>query len=285
MLGKLLTVGIADPGAPDDPKYRAGSLNEQFDRHLSQAENVTSLFIELDDQRMAQDSPAYVIPSLRKTLIWLLTELQCSIVALNRDRRVNTQRLIKPYAYLIFAVLLQKTKRAPPGEVPASMLTSLATLASVGGEDAPMQVLLDVVNFSDHASRIVQPLMHILECGVHELRMDTLCALIVQVGSDFVIFVPTISRCVSLAAITHVGYDRVVMTLLNGERLTLEPNMLLCAFIYFLRQRDADSNCRTNDPKLAEFALAEAGKLAVNQIHLKQAWDMAQINAWQDWIH
>ncbi|KAJ7091680.1 hypothetical protein C8R44DRAFT_750584 [Mycena epipterygia] len=77
-------------------------------------------------------------------------------------------------------------------------------------------------------------------------------------GSDFVIFVPTISK---------VGYDRVVTALLNGERLTLEPNAFLMS-----------------DPKLTEFALAEAAKLTVNQIHLKQAWDTAKINTWQDWL-
>lgn len=57
--------------------------------------------------------------------------------------------------------------------------------------------LSKVVNFSDHASRIVHPLMRILERGVNELRvavLDTLCSLIVQLGSDFVIFVPTISK-------------------------------------------------------------------------------------------
>ncbi|KAJ7086196.1 atypical/PIKK/FRAP protein kinase [Mycena epipterygia] len=612
VLGKLLTVGIADP----DPTIRnivLGSLNEQFDRHLSQAENVRSLFIALNDEvfenrvtaasligRMARHNPAYVMPSLRKTLIQLLTELEYSTVALNREESTrlltllvhNTQRLIKPYALPMFAVLLQKTKRGLPGDVPASMLTCLATLASVGGEDArpylpelmpalvagladaaltkreaaltalgrvcsgtgyviaplvdypgllpllgrllradaphaagqgeavkrevvkvmgvlgamdpyrrknvedemgsetsmvainqvpltssalvtstgagtddyfqtvvvsallrvlkdpassghhhtvieavmsifktqglkcvgslpqimpafiavtrsatvvrvqefhlqqlailigiirqhvrnhaaeilglvaelwdnvllqtPIVALIEavgralaaelkpflpsilplllkvfavegelsekrmatqikifdafqtfganieeylhlvipiivraaesnygnvalrvkaigtieklakVVNFSDHASRIVHPLMRILERGVHELRMavlNTLCALIVQLGSDFVIFVPTISKCLLRHPITHAGYDRAVTALLNGERLTLEPNALLM-----------------NDPKVAEFAPAEAAKLTVNQIHLKQAWDTAQINARQDWI-
>ncbi|KAJ6556571.1 phosphatidylinositol 3-kinase [Mycena vulgaris] len=612
VLGKLLTVGIADP----DPTIRnivLGSLNEQFDRHLSQAENVRSLFIALNDEvfenrvtaasligRMARHNPAYVMPSLRKTLIQLLTELEYSTVALSREESTrlltilvhNTQRLIKPYALPMFGVLLKKAKVAPPS---ASMLTCLGALASVGGEDAraslpelmpllvagladaslarreaalsalgrvcsstgyviaplvdypgllpllgrilradaagaggapgageavrrevvkvmgvlgamdpyrrktnseedlgsetsmvainqvpltssalitstgsstddyfqtvvvaallrvlkdpassghhhtvieaimsifktqglkcvgslpqimpaftavtrsatvprvqefhlqqlailigiikqhvrnhaaevlglvtelwdnaalqtPIVALIEavgralaaelkpflptilplllkvfafdgeltekrmstqmkifdafqtfganieeylhlvipiivrsaessygsvalrskaigtidklskVVNFSDHASRIVHPLMRILERGVHELRMavlNTLCSLIVQLGSDFVIFVPTISKCLIRHPITHPGYDRAVTQLLNGERLAHEPNPLLI-----------------ND-KGAEFAPAEAAKLAVNQVHLKQAWDTAQINTRQDWI-
>jgi FKBP12-rapamycin complex-associated protein len=53
------------------------------------------------------------------------------------------------------------------------------------------------VNFSDHASRIVHPLVRILETSNNELRMavmDTLCSLVVQLGSDFAIFVPTINK-------------------------------------------------------------------------------------------
>ncbi|KAJ7435254.1 FAT domain-containing protein [Mycena latifolia] len=580
VLGKLLTVGIADP----DPTIRnivLGSLNEQFDRHLSQAENVRSLFIALNDEvfenrvtaasligRMARHNPAYVMPSLRKTLIQLLTELEYSTVPINREESTrlltilvhNTQRLIKPYALPMFAVLLQKAK-ASAAAPSASMLTCLGALASVGGEDAraylpelmpalvaglsdpslarreaalsalgrvcsstgyviaplavrrevvkvmgilgamdpyrrkvrfrpqdemgsetsmvavnqvplttgsgtddyfqtvvvaallrvlkdpassgyhhtvieavmsifktqglkcvgslpqimpaftavtrtatvprvqefhlqqlailigiikqhvrnhaaevlglvtelwdntalqtPIVALIEavgralgaelkpflptilplllkvfavegelsekrmstqmkifdafqtfganieeylhlvipiimrsaestygsvalrskaigtidklskVVNFSDHASRIVHPLMRILERGVHELRMavlTTLCSLIVQLGSDFVIFVPTISKCLIRHPITHLGYERAVTQLLNGERLTHEPNPLLMS------------------EKVADFAPAEAAKLTVNQIHLKQAWDTAQINARQDWI-
>ncbi len=69
------------------------SLHERFDKHLAQAENVRSLFIALNDEvfenrliavnligRLALHNPAYVMPSLRKTLIQLLTELEYSSV-------------------------------------------------------------------------------------------------------------------------------------------------------------------------------------------------------------
>lgn len=60
------------------------------------------------------------------------------------------------------------------------------------------------VNFSDHASRIVHPLVRVLEKANNELRMavmDTLCSLVIQLGSDFAIFVPTINKvcCSSIA--------------------------------------------------------------------------------------
>jgi len=69
------------------------SLHEKFDKHLAQAENVRSVFIALNDEvfenrvtavnligRLARHNPAYVMPSLRKALIQLLTELEYSTV-------------------------------------------------------------------------------------------------------------------------------------------------------------------------------------------------------------
>jgi FKBP12-rapamycin complex-associated protein len=53
------------------------------------------------------------------------------------------------------------------------------------------------VNFSDHASRIIHPLVRVLETANNEIRMaamDTLCALVIQLGSDFAIFIPTINK-------------------------------------------------------------------------------------------
>ena len=53
------------------------------------------------------------------------------------------------------------------------------------------------VNFSDYASRIIHPLVRVLAQPNNELRvavMDTLCSLVLQLGSDFAIFVPTINK-------------------------------------------------------------------------------------------
>lgn len=59
------------------------------------------------------------------------------------------------------------------------------------------------VNFSDHASRIIHPLVRVLESSNNELRMavmDTLCSLLVQLGPDFAIFIPTINKVRSSCA-------------------------------------------------------------------------------------
>jgi serine/threonine-protein kinase mTOR len=64
------------------------SLDERFDAHLAMAANLRSLFIALNDEifdirelviriigRLSIRNPAFVMPSLRKTLVQLLTEL------------------------------------------------------------------------------------------------------------------------------------------------------------------------------------------------------------------
>lgn len=53
------------------------------------------------------------------------------------------------------------------------------------------------VNFSDHASRLIHPLVRSLGTANNELRMsifDTLCSLLMQLGPEFAVFVPTISK-------------------------------------------------------------------------------------------
>ncbi|KAL1936471.1 hypothetical protein VTP01DRAFT_605 [Rhizomucor pusillus] len=154
VLEKLLTVGIADP----DPVIRKtvlSSLDARFDRHLAQADNVRSLFIALNDEvfairetairiigRLTTYNPAYVMPSLRKTLIQLLTELEYSVVSRQKEEAARlvsllvgaAQRLTRPYIEPILKVLLPKARDPSPGVVSA-VLGALGELAAVSGED------------------------------------------------------------------------------------------------------------------------------------------------------
>ncbi|KAJ7110545.1 hypothetical protein C8R44DRAFT_985743, partial [Mycena epipterygia] len=94
--------------------------------------------------------------------------------------------------------------------------------------------------------------MRILERGVHELRMDALCAHLAG-RSDLGIFVPTISmqQCQCLF--------RVVTTLLDGELLTFEPHALLMS-----------------DAKLAGFAGGE-GEIQFPHVVFSRDWTRVAI--------
>lgn len=154
VLDKLMTVGIADP----DPRLRLTvleNLHERFDKHLAQAEYVRSLFIALNDEefrvrevaiaiigRLAQQNPAYVMPSLRKALIQLLTELEYSTATRNKEEAAKlltgvvkaSQRLVKSYALSMLEVMLPRADDANPS-VASKVMECLGELAKVGGED------------------------------------------------------------------------------------------------------------------------------------------------------
>ncbi|KAL9940634.1 hypothetical protein V8E36_000122 [Tilletia maclaganii] len=153
VLDKLVSVGIADP----DPRLRYLILQhlEGFERHLAQAEYIRSLFIALNDEdfdvrgiattiigRLAKENPAWVMPSLRKGLIQLLTELEYSNASRNKEEAArlltellrSSQHLVKSYAIPMLHVLLPKAKD-PNNGVAARVIECLGELAKVGGED------------------------------------------------------------------------------------------------------------------------------------------------------
>uniref|UniRef100_A0A1B6E046 Serine/threonine-protein kinase TOR n=1 Tax=Clastoptera arizonana TaxID=38151 RepID=A0A1B6E046_9HEMI len=154
VLGKLLVVGITDTDA--EVRYWViASLDESFDQHLAQAENLSALFVAMNDEvfeirelavstigRLSSLNPAYVMPSLRKTLIQFLTELEHSGMGRNKEQSarmldhlvVNAPRLIRHYMEPILKVLLPKLKESEPNPgVVISVLTVIGDLAEVNG--------------------------------------------------------------------------------------------------------------------------------------------------------
>ncbi|KII85882.1 hypothetical protein PLICRDRAFT_144570 [Plicaturopsis crispa FD-325 SS-3] len=189
------------------------------------------------------------------------------------DKRVNTQikvfdafltfgANIEEYMHLVIPIIVKSYER-PDGST-ALRKRAIQTIDGLSRR----------VNFSDHASRIIHPLVRVLENSNNELRqavMDTLCSLVKQLGSDFAIFVPTINKCLMRNRITHPAYENLISKLLSGERLPQETGV----FELLMSQ----------DSKAPEFsAPAEATKMTVNQQHLKQAWDVSQISSREDWI-
>lgn len=153
VLNKLLLVGITD----SDPDIRycvLMSLDERFDPHLAQAENLSALFVALNDEvfeirelaictigRLSSMNPAYVLPSLRKLLTQILTELQHSGVGRNKEQAARmlghlvsrAPRLIKTYMEPILKVLIPKLKDPDPNPgVLISVLMAIGELAQVG---------------------------------------------------------------------------------------------------------------------------------------------------------
>ncbi|KAK7025239.1 Serine/threonine-protein kinase TOR [Favolaschia claudopus] len=167
--------------------------------------------------------------------------------------------IIEEYLYLLIPVIVKTYERVD------------GTTALRKRAIQTIDVLTRHVNFSDHASRIIHPMVRVLNGANNELRvavLDALCSLVVQLGSDFAVFVPMINQCLVRTKMSHPRYESLITKLLNGERLSQESTVL-----------ESLENSR-----MPEFsAPAEATKLIVNQMHLRQAWDVSQVITAADW--
>ncbi|KAI1309348.1 Serine/threonine-protein kinase mTOR [Halotydeus destructor] len=154
ILGKLLIVAVTD----SDPQVRysvLAALDERFDEHLAQADNLSALFICLNDElfeirelalcsigRLGAYNPAYVMPSLRKVLLQLLTDLEYSGVTRNKEQSArmlahlisNAPILIRPYTEAIVRTFIPKlTEPEPYPSVIISVLGAVGAQAQVSG--------------------------------------------------------------------------------------------------------------------------------------------------------
>ncbi len=154
VLEKLLIVGVTDVDA--NVRLRVlKSLDETFDAQLAQPWFLSSLLVTLNDEvfeirelaiitigRLSNMNPAYVMPSLRKTLVQLLTELEHSGMSRNKEQSarmldhliVNTPRLIAYYMRPILKILVPKLREqeSNPG-VLLNVLRAIGDLAEVSG--------------------------------------------------------------------------------------------------------------------------------------------------------
>lgn len=164
VLEKLLIAGVTDVDA--NVRLRVlKSLDETFDAQLAQPWFLSSLLVTLNDEvfeirelaiitigRLSAMNPAYVMPSLRKTLVQLLTELEHSGMSRNKEQSarmldhliLNTPKLISSYMRPILSILVPKLKESEtnPGVV-LNVLRAIGDLAEVNGGSNVMDFYAD----------------------------------------------------------------------------------------------------------------------------------------------
>ncbi|CAG9773619.1 unnamed protein product [Ceutorhynchus assimilis] len=191
VLQKLLSVGLID----SDAQVRYGvltSLDPTFDDHLAQQDSLEFLFVALQDEefkirevtlfiigRLSCMNPSYIMPSLRKVLVQLLTELEHSGSGRNKEQSatmldhlvVRAPRLIRPYMEPMLEVLVPKLREADPNPgVILSVLYTIGDLAEVTGGDSELQVWM-------HELMVI-----LLEILVDASVPDKRCAALVTLG-------------------------------------------------------------------------------------------------------
>jgi serine/threonine-protein kinase mTOR len=131
------------------------------------------------------------------------------------------------------------------------------------------------VNISEFAAKIIHPLSRVLmaselsQASLKPAAMETLCALVFQLGPDYLHFVPTIDKILQQQKIQHTAYALIVNKLKKNEPLPqdLSPE-----------ERFGDEDDNTYPAEIA------TKKLAVNQQHLKNAWEASQKSTKEDWV-
>ncbi|KAG0659340.1 hypothetical protein C6P45_001859 [Maudiozyma exigua] len=153
ILSKLLTVAITDV-VPNIRLEILKHLDENTDSQLAQPENIRLLFTVLNDEifairveainilgRLTAVNPAYILPSLRKILLELLTELKYLKTATRNEESLtllcslisSTKGACKPYLEPILQILIIKAKEKS-GAVSSIGLKAIGELAAVAGE-------------------------------------------------------------------------------------------------------------------------------------------------------
>ena len=131
------------------------------------------------------------------------------------------------------------------------------------------------VNISDYASMIIHNLTDILagkEQSLRQAALDCICALVFQLGQDYLLFIPTVKKILLTSHLPHHNYDVLVSKLQKGEPLPQD----LSPDDHYGRLGD--------DSTLPDI---EQKKLPVNQEHLKNAWEASQKSTredWQEWM-
>lgn len=128
------------------------------------------------------------------------------------------------------------------------------------------------VNISEFAAKIIHPLCRVLMGNVQDLKekaMETLCALVFQLGPDYLHFVPTVDKILLQQRINHQQYNIIISKLKKNESLPqdLSPD-----------ERYGEEEVEYFTPDIS------SKKAAVNQQHLKTAWEASQKSTKDDWI-
>lgn len=169
---------------------------------------------------------------------------------------------IEPYAHLIVPRLVNMFEYAPPQLRKASIET-------VGK-------LSKVVNLNDFASEIVHPLLRLLansdSASLKLAAINTICSLMIQMGSDFNAFIPVVSSTLVSNKLQYDLFDQLADRLLSGEPLP-------AGLIIYPDEAKPEEKAASGSQGVKKFP--------VNPQALRNAWDCSTKRTkedWQEWM-
>ncbi|KAG9962099.1 TOR1 phosphatidylinositol 3-kinase, partial [Aureobasidium melanogenum] len=208
--------------------------------------------------------------------IYLANVLPLMLGVLDHDvtpRRLPSERVLhaflvfgssaEEYMHLIIPVIVRMFEK--PGQPTHIRKLAIETIGKLSRH----------VNISEFAAKIIHPLSRVLagqETGLKQTALDTLCALIFQLGPDYIHFIPTINKILVTHKVPHTNYALIVSKLQKGEPLPQDLS--------------PDERYKTSASEEVQRGV-DNRKLAVNQQHLKIAWAANAKSTkedWQEWM-
>jgi len=163
------------------------------------------------------------------------------------------------YMHLIIPVIVRMFEK--PGQPHSIRKVAIEVIGRISRQ----------VNISEFAAKVIHPLARVLvgnDIPLRQTALETLCALIFQLGPDYIHFIPTVNKLLVSHRIPHSNYALIVSKLQKGEPLP----------------QDLSPDNRYGDDEDEQRPLEISTKmLAVNQEHLKSAWEAGQRSTRDDW--
>lgn len=155
------------------------------------------------------------------------------------------------------------------------MIAEFSTLSLKKEAIMTIGKLTRYIDLSDMSSRLVQTSLRLLDSGNIDLidaTMNMLSLLLVQMKTDFMVFIACINQILVRNNIIHKTYDQLVSMLMRNEEL---PKKLI------LNEEGANKKTTKYDK------IQQPDKLPINQAVLKSTWDCSQQRTkedWQEWV-
>lgn len=208
-------------------------------------------------------------PSIAKLLPLMFEVLEKD----NSAKRAASERIL--HTILTFGPISEEFMNMI---IPALVRMFQSQLCPVPSKKAAIDTIGKIsrqVNISDFASIIIHSLTDVIagrEQSLRQAALECICALIYQLGEEYLLYVATVRKVLVASHIQHHTYDILVSKLQQGEPLPQDLS--------------PDDHYATYGEEIVTADVNQK-KLPVNQEHLKSAWEASQKSTredWQEWM-
>uniref|UniRef100_A0A2H8U2W2 Serine/threonine-protein kinase TOR n=1 Tax=Melanaphis sacchari TaxID=742174 RepID=A0A2H8U2W2_9HEMI len=135
------------------------------------------------------------------------------------------------------------------------------------------------LDFTDYASRIIHGIVNSIE-STPELRktaMETLCALICQLGRKYTIFMPLVARTLNKCQYNYPPYDMLITYISSNNDGSLEENLLLSRHKQFKSKKEVGIHLVGDSATIIK-------KMHTSLPNLQKAWLANRCVSKDDWL-